>query len=247
MHVKTSGGIAGGAFLLSFLIGLIGGAGFPMLLVRAPVFALVSFVLSEVIHLVVERFLIYSPVAAGEEALPAGSHVDISVEDASSAEPSETVAILDIAASDGTEVAEAAAKTSAEFETASDEFLDKASLVGVLPINGALDEDAKNVHAETADGVASGADFAGELAADSPAGDSAAFGAMETLFPNTAMPLKDVKLPDMESTSDAFVEKKKELFEPPTWKQTGKSSEALGKNYDPAKVANAIKTLLQQK
>ncbi|MDR0706932.1 MAG: hypothetical protein LBF60_03515 [Treponema sp.] len=236
MHVKTSGGFAGGFFFLSFLIGLISGAGFPMILVRALVFALFSFVLSEAIHLVVEHFLIDSPAAKSGDARSAGSHVDISVEDASSAEPSETAVILDRAASGG-----------AESATASDGFLDGGPLLGILPINGALDGEAESVPAETADGAINGADSAGAPTADSPAEDSAEFGAMETLFSNTGMPLKDVKLPDMENATGAFVEKKEESIAPPPRKRMGKSTGALGKTYDPTKAANAIKTLLQQK
>jgi hypothetical protein len=238
MHVKTSGSIAGGAFILSFLIGLIGGAGFPLILVRALVFALFGFALSEGIHLVVKQFLIEPPNVTDGDAPPAGSHVDISVEDASGVEPSSTV-IKDQAPTGGAEFAKPTTTASRADDAASAGGLsNEDALFGAAPASGALDVEAKNVLAETAD-----ADGANSAAAASPAAN----GAMETLFSNVPMPLKDVKLPDMENMTDAFVEKKEEeLFEPPPRKQTRKAAEALGKNYDPAKVANAIKTLLRK-
>lgn len=213
-----SGGIAGGAFLLSFLTGLVGGAGFPLILVRAFFFALFAFALSEAIHLVVKQFLIDSPGAAGEEEPLAGSHVDISVEDVSSAEPPETAVIVDHAPPGG--------------------FPDEEALLEAASASEALDMEAKSAFAETTDG---GSDDANSATPAEPPG------AMDTLFSNVPMPLKDVKLPDMEHMADAFVEKKEEeLFQPPPRKQTGKAIEALGKNYDPAKVANALKTLLRK-
>jgi hypothetical protein len=230
MHVKTNGGVASGAFLLSFFVGLIGGAGFPMLLVRALVFAVFAVVLSEAIHLVAKQFLIAS-ASADKEARPAGSHVDISVEGDSGAEPSEPVAIMDHAPAGGAGPVKPTAALS-----------DEELLLGALPASEAPDMEA-GVPAETADdGDAAGA------GAESAAAAPAEFGAMDMLFPNTPMPLKDVKLPDIERMTGAFVEKEEEeLFEPPPRKHTENAVGALGKNYDPAKVANAIKTLLQRK
>ncbi|MDR2782443.1 MAG: hypothetical protein LBB48_01125 [Treponema sp.] len=240
MHVKTSGVIAGGFFLLSFLVGLIGGAGFPMILVRAIVFALFSFVLSEAIHLVAERFLLDSPAATDKEMSPAGSHVDIAVEDDSGAEASDAAVIMDQAPASGAESAKTAVKTA----LAGSLIPDEGVLSSALPASGSLDMDAKSPFV-----AADGRGVAGGTGADSEAADSLppAFGAMDTLFSNTAMPLKDVKLPDMEHMTDSFVEKEEaELFEPPPRRHSGKAVEALGKNYDPAKAANAIKTLLQR-
>ncbi|MDR0376030.1 MAG: hypothetical protein LBH85_10005 [Treponema sp.] len=254
MHVKTSGGIAGGAFFLSFLVGLIGGAGFPALLVRALAFALFSFVLSEVIHLVVRRFLINSPATVDKEAQPASSHVNISVEDDPEAEAAETAAIADQASSGGAKFVETAAKATAAAAPGADDVAtggvlsDEGSLLGALPASGVLDVEAKSVLAETAGGGGENDGGGADGVKDAESAPPPAFDTTDMLFPNTAMPLKDVKLPDIEHMSGAFVEKKEEeLFEPPPRKHVKEASEVLGKNYDPTKVANAIKTLLQQK
>jgi hypothetical protein len=230
MHVKTSGIIAGGAFLLSFLVGLIGGAGFPMILVRALVFAMLFFVLSGIIHLVMERFLIDVPVAIDGDVQPAGSYVDISVADASDAEPSEIAEITDSVPAGIGEVARSTKTGAVSADALEDDLLSGALLASPL------DQETKTGYTETTD---SGAD---SLATHPPSDEVA------ELFANTAMPLKNGKLPDMESMADTFVEKgEEELFRSPSRKRAGKITEVLGKNYDPIKLAGAIKTVLQQK
>ncbi len=77
LHIKTSGIVALAAFLLSFVIGLIGRASFPLLLLRPLLFAALFFILTEGIYFVIARFL------TGSEDAASGSHVDISVEDES--------------------------------------------------------------------------------------------------------------------------------------------------------------------
>lgn len=230
MHVKTSGIIAGGSFLLSFVVGIIGRAGFPMLFVRAFVFALLSFVLSELIHLVTERFLIDAATAMDGNIQPAGSYVDISVSDDSGVKLSETTEITDGAPAGTVEGAETA-KTGAVSVGASND-----ALSGALPASRLLDQDPKSGYTETMD---SGTD---SLAAHPPSDEKA------DLFTNTAMPLKDGTLSDMEeSMVDAFVEKREdELFKPHSQKRSGKAAEFVGKNYDPVKLAGAIKTILRQ-
>ncbi|MDR1106514.1 MAG: hypothetical protein LBL44_09175 [Treponema sp.] len=72
----------GGGFLLSFLVALISGAGFPALLVRPLVFGAAFFVLGGGIWLLVNRFVpdLLLPGEDPEENAP-GSRVDISVGD----------------------------------------------------------------------------------------------------------------------------------------------------------------------
>jgi hypothetical protein len=86
LHIKVSGGIAGAAFVLSFLLGLIGRAGFPVILIRALVFAVVFFGLIEGIYVVVKRFLpelLGKEEVVEEEAESSGSNIDILVDDES--------------------------------------------------------------------------------------------------------------------------------------------------------------------
>jgi hypothetical protein len=72
----------GGGFILSFLVALISGAGFPALLVRPLVFGAFFFVLGGGIWLLVNRFVpdLLLPGEDPEENAP-GSRVDISVGD----------------------------------------------------------------------------------------------------------------------------------------------------------------------
>ena len=56
-NFKTSGIIAGAAFILSFLIGLLSRTSAPMLLLRPVIFAVFFFIISNVIYILVNRFL----------------------------------------------------------------------------------------------------------------------------------------------------------------------------------------------
>lgn len=77
---KISGIIAGAAFLLSFLIGLVSGVDMPMLFLKPVFFAVLFFVITNVVKLVAERFLPELLEGGGEvtgaEFLP-GSRVNI--------------------------------------------------------------------------------------------------------------------------------------------------------------------------
>jgi hypothetical protein len=81
-NIRVSTFAAGVAFLLSFLAGVISGAVFPVVLLRALIFAVFFFVLAGGIHILIRKFLPELLAGEeGEEADPAGSHVDISLED----------------------------------------------------------------------------------------------------------------------------------------------------------------------
>lgn len=88
VNLKLSGIAAMTGFILSLLVGLASGGGFPVSLLRALVCALVFFGLSYGIWALINRFLpeLLQPSAvAGDDGLvpeeEAGSHVDISVDD----------------------------------------------------------------------------------------------------------------------------------------------------------------------
>ncbi|MDR0601233.1 MAG: hypothetical protein LBG42_02525 [Treponema sp.] len=81
-NLRWCGIAGGGAFLLSFLVALISGAGFPALLMRPLLFGVAFFVLAGGIWLLVNRF-VPDLLSSGEEEagdVP-GSRVDISVGD----------------------------------------------------------------------------------------------------------------------------------------------------------------------
>ncbi|MCL2381096.1 MAG: hypothetical protein FWC64_05820 [Treponema sp.] len=78
-NLKAGGVAAAMAFLLSFLIGLVNRTGMPMLIVRPLIFAVIFFVVSEVIYILVRRFLpeLLSSGMDRETSFPLGSKVDI--------------------------------------------------------------------------------------------------------------------------------------------------------------------------
>ncbi|GHV77015.1 hypothetical protein AGMMS49942_18360 [Spirochaetia bacterium] len=79
------GGIAAGAgFILSFLLGLITGASFPLVLIRALIFAALFFALVSAGYWAIGRYLpdLLDTIPAKDEAVsPPGAQVDISVGD----------------------------------------------------------------------------------------------------------------------------------------------------------------------
>jgi hypothetical protein len=86
LNIKVNSIVAGAAFILSFLVGIISGATIFIVFIRALVFGAVSFAFVLLIHIIIDRFLpeLLQPEQAGleniqEQAL--GSHVNISVED----------------------------------------------------------------------------------------------------------------------------------------------------------------------
>jgi cytoskeletal protein RodZ len=99
MRVNIGGIVAGVAFILSFLIGLIGQASFPAILIRAFLFAGIFFALFLVIQIVGKKFLSNFEFVkeSGEEESepPPGSRVDISVEDDASTDQAEDVSSED--------------------------------------------------------------------------------------------------------------------------------------------------------
>jgi hypothetical protein len=85
---KISGIAAGAGFILSFLLGLITGASFPLVLIRALIFAAVFFALVSAGYWAISRHLpdLIDAVsdtipAKGEAASPLGAQVDISLGD----------------------------------------------------------------------------------------------------------------------------------------------------------------------
>ncbi|MDR2618445.1 MAG: hypothetical protein LBC62_06205 [Treponema sp.] len=80
--VRISGIIAGAAFVLSLLLGLISRAALPVLFVRALIFAVLFFVLSGLVYSLVSRFLpeLLEDAKDSSEFSPRGSRVNI-VED----------------------------------------------------------------------------------------------------------------------------------------------------------------------
>ena len=56
-NLKTSGIIAGAAFILSFLIGIVSGTSMPMLIIRPLVFTVVFFIITTVVYYLVHQFL----------------------------------------------------------------------------------------------------------------------------------------------------------------------------------------------
>jgi hypothetical protein len=83
INLRVSGTAGGAAFVLSFLIGIISGAGFPMILVRALIFGAAFFALAVGAYWLISQFL--PDLASGSE-FPSGtetpgSRVNISVGD----------------------------------------------------------------------------------------------------------------------------------------------------------------------
>ena len=81
-NFKTSGIIAGAAFVLSLVIGLFSGSGFLIPFIRALIFAVIFFALSCLIYWLLGQF-IPELLSAGEDNLDiplSGSRVDISVD-----------------------------------------------------------------------------------------------------------------------------------------------------------------------
>jgi hypothetical protein len=80
---KISGIAAGMGFILSFLLGLITGASFPLVLIRALIFAALFFALSGIGHWVIEKYLpeLLDTVRDRGEVPTLGAQVDISVGD----------------------------------------------------------------------------------------------------------------------------------------------------------------------
>jgi hypothetical protein len=78
---RISGIFAGAGFVLSFLVGLVSGAHFPLILIRALVFALIFFALASAGYGAVKLYLpeLLSGNSGGEPVL--GAQVDISVGD----------------------------------------------------------------------------------------------------------------------------------------------------------------------
>jgi hypothetical protein len=78
---KISGIFAGAGFVLSFLVGLFTGAQFPLLLIRALIFAAVFFALSGAIYGAIQLYL-PDLLALNSREIPAlGGQVDISIGD----------------------------------------------------------------------------------------------------------------------------------------------------------------------
>lgn len=83
---KISAVAAGAAFILSFLIGLLSGAGFVFVLVRALIFAAIFFILTSVAYWLITQFIpeLMNTSAPGAEAAideALGQNVDLSVDD----------------------------------------------------------------------------------------------------------------------------------------------------------------------
>ncbi|MDR0411294.1 MAG: hypothetical protein LBH75_04895 [Treponema sp.] len=81
MHTRTSGTIAGAAFGLSLLIGIIGGASLFWLLFRALVFAAGFFGLTEAIYFISDKFLVEPSSEKTDDPPQKGARVDISLDD----------------------------------------------------------------------------------------------------------------------------------------------------------------------
>ncbi|MDR0998787.1 MAG: hypothetical protein LBL70_06940 [Treponema sp.] len=76
---KISGIFAGAGFVLSFLVGLLSGARFPLLLIRACIFAAVFFALSGAFYAAIQRYLPELLPGDSRDIPSLGGQVDISV------------------------------------------------------------------------------------------------------------------------------------------------------------------------
>jgi hypothetical protein len=92
---KISGIAAGIGFLLSSLLGIITGASFPLLVIRALIFAVVFFGLVSAGYWAIDRFLPELMGSSGE-APALGARVDISVGDEFLENPGETGENIDL-------------------------------------------------------------------------------------------------------------------------------------------------------
>jgi hypothetical protein len=84
INLKWSAFAGGFGFVISLLVGLISGAGFPLALIRAGIFGAVFFVLAGLVWVVINNFipeLLYSGTGDEDSGLKPGSRVDISVGD----------------------------------------------------------------------------------------------------------------------------------------------------------------------
>jgi hypothetical protein len=236
LHLKTSGIAAIGAFVLSFFIGIIGGAGFPLLLFRALLFSAVFFILSEGIYFITERFLADKPPPVS------GSRVDIVVDDETAAET-----VLDDA-----EAAAESAEDGGALELPTSLADIPTPLSDIQPADDPRPVDAEDGASVDAAEVAAseGAVVEETASVDGASTDGASIEAASSDAASTAMlDVGDAPLPDMEGMSRAFNENDEEdLFEPPPRRTTPERSveEVLGKHIDPKKVAGAIRTLLKQ-
>jgi hypothetical protein len=200
MHLKTSGVIAAAVFMLSFILGLIGRANFPMILIRALVFAGLFFALVEAIYLLVARFL--PDLVAGESGPDAssGQRVDISLDD----EEPFPASAADLPEDNG----------------------DEANQQNVEPSDEkTLDQSAESGYTEN---IVRPMDF------------------MPSVTDVLSSNVDD--LPDMETMTDAFDESEvdESVLERPVRRTVDKKGARVGKQFDPLKMAGAIKTLLNQ-
>jgi hypothetical protein len=191
-HLKTSSGIAVAALALSFLIGLIGGAGFPMLLIRAFVFAALFFGLAELIHALTSRFLpeLFQEKNDEEETPSTGTHIDISVEDG---DMEKLATAPDEQPAQGLDQMTESGYTEKNAETGTEAFTPTPPVTEVL---------------------------------SSRNGD----------------------LPDIDNMADAFTvdDDDDALFSPPPRRKAASGTNPLGKNFDAAKMAGAIQTVLRR-
>ena len=84
MDFRTSGIIAGAAFILSFLIGLVSRTSMPMAIIRPLIFGLLFFIIPSLVSLLVNRFLpeLLENNDPGENAgLSSGSRINITLGD----------------------------------------------------------------------------------------------------------------------------------------------------------------------
>jgi hypothetical protein len=200
MHLKTSGVIAGAAFMLSFILGLIGHAGFPMILIRALVFAILFLILVEAIYMLIDRFLSNIAGNAPESAASPGQRVDISLDD----EDTFPAPPADLPEDKGGEANRQNVASSDEKN---------------------LDQSEERGYTEN---------IARELAS------------MPSVTDVLSSKVDD--LPDMETMSDAFDESEMDesVLSRPVHHSVDKKGSKVGKQFDPAKMAGAIKTLLSQ-
>lgn len=233
---KISAIAAGAAFILSFLIGIISGAGFVYILVRALIFAAVFFVLASLAYWLVTQFIPElmngenpDTERAGDQAL--GQNVDLSVDDEHD---------ISYRAASGPD---AGAETE-ETESIMD--------------NEKNDEDADILDTEVGDNPAAAGTFSSPLDqndiegyTDNDVSESEKTGA------SPALPLDVVEdvdaLPDLESMSDSFISPIGEESENDDAKADTvslysgtKTSRSSDGSFDPREMASAIQTILKR-
>jgi hypothetical protein len=232
-NVRVSAIAAAAAFILSLLIGLIGGAGFPAVALRALVFGVSFFGFSAVSDLLISRFL---PELFGSEPPPVddaeaadgerpGANVDLSVGDEEDAYPvfSRPVGSDAAASADALSFAEAnAGEDSSELEEAGLDHVDEGG------------------YTETARGSAS------------PAAASSGMTASGVTATAAAKPpelIGDVDdLPDLEGLSDAFVSPIDidDDVSGPAPVASSPRREASSERFDSKEMAMAIQTILKR-